>query len=337
MPDPQTPVVPAQPAAETPTPTISASRDAANKGDYSAFNDAHLAGKRGTPLAEVPIPVPEPPEPPPPPLGTPKPTEEAKQVSKRQQQINDYERKIAEQNERIARLEAASRPAAPRSEPKADPAPTPKPAPAFGSYDDWIKTHPDAPYEDYMEARTLARVRHEIAEENRLAREAYDREQAVHAQTRIGQEVNSRLQKARDNKIDVDALMETPLPIDPSMPGFDAVSGILARSEVLVELMQHFVAHPDEAVRIAQMPPGVAASHLWRLEGRVERAAAATEQTPSASPPASTSTITAAPPPPPTLSRPASSTDPKASALARGDWNAFNQAEIAERVAKRTR
>jgi hypothetical protein len=76
-----------------------------------------------------------------------------------------------------------------------------------------------------------------------------------------------------------------------------------------------------------------------RLEGRLAGAGAPADSTAAApaapaSPPVSRSPITAAPPPPPTLRAAGNTSDPKAAALARGDFAEFDRLETEERMAK---
>lgn len=331
MPESPTPAPVAAPVEST----ISATQDAVNKGDFSAFQDAHVAAKQGKPLPAVAVaPAPATSEPPPvaDPTPAPKPRKE-----REQDYINDRIRSAVDSATQELRAEVA-RLRGPAPAPREPDAPTPQPAPPFPSYEDYLKTHPDTEYDAYLVDRARHVIRHEQAEERRLAHEAHKHAERQQTQTRVAEQLQARLEAARANGVDVDAVLNTELPIHPSMPGAQAVGAIVARSELAVELMQYLQAHPQEAVQIAQMPPGVAASAMWKLEGRLEgRSTAGSSTTPTPASPAPPQTITAAPPPPPVLTKPAASSDPKATAIARGDFSTFQATDLAERAAKRAR
>jgi hypothetical protein len=353
------PVAPALPA--TPT-TISAERAAANKGDFSALNNAHLAARRGTPLArvevkaEAPAKAPEPPEAP----AAPAPPA----LSKRQQETNDRVREAAERatatlREENARLKvqlAAHQPA-PAPVPAAPAAPETKVA-------EWKRfaQMPDAPkladfdsVEEHTAAMALfiADTRHE--EHTAADRQRTETDELTAAQrARVGRFVEQLdASKAADPEFVTKLTPEVKAlkPFGALAPGeLGGPRNIIAEqvydSPIAPAVLLHFSQHPEALVALETPPPHIAAlppalrvkAHIqWivrefgKLEGSLESAspAASTDR------PAQPSTITAAPPPPDTVTRAGSTTDPKASALKRGDFDAFNRLELAERAAKR--
>jgi hypothetical protein len=183
---------PAQPAA--PQPTISAERAASDAGDFSSFDRAHTAAKRGAPMESVTAPE-KPAAPakaaaaaPAAPADTPnEPAQPERQVSKRQQAINDYERRIAEQDQRIRALESqVTRPAAAQAQPEQQP---PAKDPDWKRY----RAMPDAPQlndfdtlEDFQTAtavfvadkRAEERVAAQSEQQSASRRDAFQRERA---------------------------------------------------------------------------------------------------------------------------------------------------------------
>jgi len=95
-------------ASDTPSiaPSVSAEQAAADTGDFEAFDRAHVATRQGKPVPDVPRPA----APAQPATSTDgaaaadEPTDRV--VSKRQQAINDYERRIALQEQRLRDLES---------------------------------------------------------------------------------------------------------------------------------------------------------------------------------------------------------------------------------------
>lgn len=342
-----TPAAPAQPATP-PATTISPSRHAANTGDFAAFDKAETAKRTGSPLPDVAVkaaPAIEPPaaEPPAP-----------AQVSKRQQQINDYERRIAEQNERIARLEA--RPAT--REPAAAAATPPETKAA-----EWkrLASMPDAPkladfdsVEEHTAAMALfiADTRHaeRIAEadQKRTAAQSDDeRRQAVQtfdgrvdAIAKTDPEIVSKIAPVAQWLGETAAKFGGPAA---------TLSKLVMASDVGPQLLRHFGANP-EALKTLLTPPAalrgqpteaVVLEHMRQLLSAfdtLEKSFASTEPppaAPAASAAAVPSTITAAPPPAPTISRPGTVTDPQAAAFTRGDFAEWDRLETAKVTARR--
>lgn len=185
---------PAQPAPSDSPATQTALDAALASGDQGAYNAAKRAERAGKPLPDV----------------TPAPTEpdpalapEAKPVSKRQQQINDYERRIAEQNERIARLEG-------QLSGRADPA---APAPPAKKDPDWKRyaAMPDAPKLadfDSVEEHTAA-MAFFINQKMLAERDSSAREQA--GRDANDRDLRARAQSFTDNlKADIEAMAAVP-------------------------------------------------------------------------------------------------------------------------------
>ena len=343
----ETPAAPA--AAPTPAPTtVSASLDAVTKGDYSAFHESEAAARRGTPKPSVEATIETPAAPVTEPPSTPAaPPTEARAISKRQQDLNDrireaVTRATAEKDAEIARLRGAQ----PQPQPAAEPAPR---EPAWKR----IAAMPDAPkladfdsVEDHAAAMAL------FVDEVRHA------ERTTEAQTRTAREQHDADETARISAFDarVTALAEhDPEIVSVIAPVAEAlgkaggpygiISSLALDSPVGPQLLRQFKEHPEELHALATMPeslrglpPQVAiARHIQLIVkgvGKLETKFDTVEEPAPVAAPAA-SPISAALPPLPTISRAGSSVDPKAAALAKGDFAAFSQLERADRAAKR--
>ncbi len=355
MPD-LVPAAPAQPS--TPGP-VSAAHAAVVTDNFSDYHKARSAERSGRPLPSVPVP----------PASASAPTEpeavsseesalapalptEAKappaapapprEVSKRQQVINDYERRIAEQNERIARLEGQL---SPRRDPHT-PA-EPAPAPTQADYQRYL-AHPDAPKLDTFDTydQWAAALAVFIADQRYDERQQADRTRAVqetnsrYLKTK-SQEFGTRLQQAATADPDfldkIPPQLVTAVPVSSLSPEARAkatFANIAAEvafwSEDPAAFLMHLHAHQDETLAIAKQPPQEWMRRLTALDGRLS-ASRAPSNIPSAEPPR---TLTGAPPPPQTLgTKPAEATNPEHAAAARNDFRGYHTARNAARLA----
>lgn len=329
---------------------MSAEHAAAERGDFSAFDAAHVAAQQGKPLPAVAAPAAAPAQSDDDDTPTQSTTAQAPAptVSKRQQQINDYERRIAEQDQRIRALEASRQtPPAARAQPQAPVTPA---EPAWKRY----AAMPDAPklsdvdaqgnalfasVEEHTAAMFLfirgqeqaAEQRRTVSDEHRAAMQS--RVERIHqAITEAAQDPT--FATSLSDEVRTIKPVSSLAPDEPSGP-LNILWELVYDSPYLAQHLRNFSANPGELRRIEAMPPRIAAlpAHMraaehvkWmvqefgKLEGRLESTA------PSASAPAAqASTISAAPPPPPTLSRTGSTTNPQEAAIARGDQAGFEQ------------
>lgn len=361
------------PAAPESTPTapapVSAERAASDAGDFGAFDRAHVAKKQGqtvpavspAPAARV-APDPE---------GTDSAPTGERAVSKRQQAINEYERRIAGQEQRIRELEGRmARPSAP---PPDQPPPGQPPAPPKAETPKErvarYLARPDAPniddydtYPQYNAAQTLflqdtlaaeqAEVRgRQQAQESRhralVARDASFRERLTSAATADPAFVEALSDEAKSLG-GIDHARRTGV-----VPGPVHIIGELVYdSPQAVAFLKHISANPDALRALVTPPPAVqqlppqwrAKAHIdhlvtefRRLEGRLAYEGSVTaSDTADRESSVPSSSVSAAPPPPPTLGKAGRSTDPVRSALARNDFAAFDQAEMAKRRRQRS-
>jgi hypothetical protein len=368
------PTAPASPAA--PTQTISAARAASDKGDFAAFEEATLAERRGTPLARVAAtpatptapPTSEPPAAPAPPAQEPaQPPAADRAVSKRQQQINNYERKIAEQDQRIRALEASlTRPAPPERQPPAPAQPSqaqptqtwqdsvrrPDLSQPMLGEEQFFQRFPDAPYSAY--ARYA--VRYEDHAERAQAQQSSEQEQLTTAQHARVEKFVGQLDQARAsdpefvNKLTPEVRNLKPFaalaPGEASGP-LNVVAEQVFDSPIAPQVLLHFSQHSDALQRLATMPPEIAAmppaqrarAHIQWIVKEFGKIEAALEQPAVAAEPAAAapSPISAAPPPAPILSRVGTSTDPQAAAFARGDFATWDRIEMEKEQRRRGR
>lgn len=345
MPDPIVSV----PAQTTPTPAAPAPPSTApiapalKTGDFSAYQsakrDAHAIGY----VPEDAPAVVEPPAPKAPAVDV-KAQDDARAVSKRQQQINDYERRIAEQTQRIARLESES---ATRVKAPAAPAPTVTTSPDDPRPDPTDTTkYPDGQFDltfqeelgrwagrqEFAKARTAAEQTHREASE----RHAYDQRvqrfetQAATFKERV-QAVNPHLlggdqaqvaSAAKAAGINPDLLTLKPsIMLQPGeRPTFGhAVADVLLESDQPEALLRH-LSDPAEATRLSELEPTAFYREIGRIEARLAKPAIAGPTPPK--------TITEAPAPPPTVATGSgNTTDPVEAALKAGDFTRYQQAK----------
>lgn len=356
------PAAPAQPAAPAPAaPTTASAVDAAiATDDTRAFREARRAERIGKPLPAVAVdPAPAPgdddaadaPE-----SGSPNPAAPAQPtISKRQQQINDYERRIAEQNERIARLEASQRqPAAPVAAAAQVPPKAAEPA--------WkrIAALPQAPQLADFDgdnaigdhAAAMALFVHET-----LAAEDAQRSRAERltvAQRDRVEKFVGQLDAARTsdpefvNKLTPEVRALKPfgalLPGEPSGP-LNVLAEQIYDSPIAPKVLLHLAQNPADLAKFAQMPRELAAlppaqrtrAHMqWivrefaKLEGRLEGSPAPTTPAPK--------TLTDAPGSTTRLGdRPAETTDPMTAAIKTGSTSRYRELRREERAARMRR
>lgn len=322
---------PVPPPAAAVTPDLTPTQQAVVADDFGAFRsskrEAEKAGKDPlaptAPAAAAPVAV------------TPPAAEDVRQVSKRQQQINDYERRLAEQSAEIERLRTATPPA--RSAP-VTPAPAAASVEAEPDPTDTTK-YPDGQY-DAKFIRDLSA--HAAKEAVKTAQATADTE----AQTRARADARTKAIDARDSQYatrmteakaktpDLDTRLSDEVkalrprdalgPDEPVTPLNDVAEAVLA-SAIPDVLMLHFSEHPEELRRFEALHTrGEVLFEMGILHGQLRAAAASTP------PP---KTITDAPTPPLVLgSRPTEGVDPIASAVARDDFAAFRAAKRAQRA-----
>lgn len=375
MPDDLTGALGSAPPAAPPAPSapapVSAERAASDAGDFGAFDRAHTAKKQGKSVPQVTAPAPAQPaatstdgEAPEgdAPAGTP-PGE--RPVSRRQQAINDYERRIATQEQRIRDLE--SRMARPSDAGHPPPQAPQAPPPAQETQKQRVARYlalPDAPkvddfdtYPEYNAAQTLFLQDKLRAEDQAVRGRQQQQEQRLHAMAARDQSFRERLTAAKE----ADPAFVTGLSDEAkSLGGIDhalrsgrqpgpvnIIGELVYDSPHAVAFLRHISSDPQALAalvtppeHIQRLPPQWRAKahidHLVtefrRLEGRLayEESQAARDDAPMPA-----SSVSAAPPPPPTLGKAGRSTDPVRSALARNDFEAFDQAEQAKRAARR--
>lgn len=339
------PAAPAQSSAET--AAVSATDAAVASDSTSSYREARRAERAGKPLPSVNADA-APAQPatdgaPATPAAPAQPT-----VSKRQQTINDYERRIAEQDQRIRALESGSRPAAP-----AEPAAPAQPAAA--TVPEWkrIAALPDAPKIDDFESLGEHAAAMALFVNHTLQTEAQTRthgEQLTAAQVTRVETFITRLNEAKVadptfvSKLtpDVRALK----PFSALAPGEqggprNVIAEQVYDSPISPKVLIHLSEHPEALAKLETMPDHIKAmpaamrnrEHIkWivkefgKLEGSLESPSAPAAPQPK--------TLTDAAEPAQTLgTRAAEATDPKARAIRTGSTSAYRQARREERAA----
>lgn len=251
----------------------------------------------------------------PPTVETPAPP---RVVSKRQQQINDYERRIAEQTARIAALETRTpAPPWPKAPVESDAAPPVARAKDFERY----KAMPDAPkldtfesYEDWNIEMAAFVADRRYEERQQQETQVRQHEAAQRGLQDAATTWSGRLTTARQDRADFDTITGAFLDaVRIGTPIGDAVF----TSEVGPDLAVHFGEHPEDFQRIARLHPAQQLRELGKLEATYA---------PAAHPQADLhpNPVTSAPAPPFTLGhRPGAPVDAVASALKRRDTGAY--------------
>lgn len=348
MPEPVTAAPAPQPVAE---PQLTAADQAVVSNDVSAYRTARQAERSGTPLAPAPV------EPPAESEGdTPDPAAPAhegeRKLSKRQQQINDYERRIAEQAAELARLKAspppAPAPATPRREPSPPSTSTIPYLPELKTYENYLAAHPEAQYEDYTDARAdfRANARDQQAKahekQTRIARERQTRATAFHERLTVAERDDPAfadlLRQARLRQADptFDALRSLNVfdlrPIDVLRPdepvtALNALAQELLVADNPIPILRHFADHQEDVTRFAMLTTHRdLLRELAKVEATLDR-----PQTPAAPP---SKPVTSAPPPPTTLgSKPAEPADELEAAVASDDMGRYRAVRLRQRTA----
>lgn len=343
------PAQPAAPAASVTPAPVSAARAAADAGDFSAFDKAAVAERKGSPLPDVTQSAVVEAK-----SGAPVPPAE-RELSKRQQEANERVRLAVEAatkdlRDENARLKAQSPPAAPRSEPTAPPAASAD-APTVPEWKR-IASMPDAP-----KLADFDSVEEHAAAMAFFVNRALSTEAAASAQQRTEHEQLGAAHRARSesffSKLDAAkaADPEFVTKLTPEVKALKPISGLapgepsgplnvlweqVYDSPHLDKLLLHFSADPQALRSFEQVPAHLAtlppaqrarahiihmAQQLGALEARFSAPSA-----PAAAP--TPSTVSAAPPPVPSVTHKAgTSSDPAATAVARGDFAAFDRAE----------
>ena len=331
---------PAQPEQDAPDtqPAVDQALAAGKVADYRA---ARRAERLGTPLPDVAVAELADEEPPSQAVASaPAPV-----ISKRQQKINDYERRIAESDQRIRALETQLRqpPAAPRRE---EPPPETRPTePEWKRF--WAM--PDAPklvdFESVEEhtaamAYFMAERRDQEREQRatRTVAETRHQERAVQFGERLRTAATADPEFV--NAIPPAVLTARPLSglsrEELAQSTFaNVVAEAALRSDDPATLLKHLHAHQDETLRIAGLPSDEWLDALARLDGRLTAGTAPARNPVPALEPSAPKPVTSAPPPAPVLgARPAAPADPMGAAVATGDFSAFRQLKRQERQAQ---
>lgn len=341
----QTPAAPAPSVEVTPEiTTVSASVDAASRDDFSAFDAAELAAKKGTPLPVVE-------------RAAPVAKDAPAPLSKRQQAINDsireaVDRATADSRAEVDRLRAQLAAAPVHKEPAA-PVEVKPPAVPYADSKRYADM-PDAPkLEDfesikYFDAAMAMFVFQKASAE---ARETSQTEQHEQQRARflsdVSQKYGEKLIAARE--ADPDFLSKIPPAIHEAMPLSGLPKGapstfanVAAEAALYSEdpatFYKYLHANRGEVDRIAQLPTDQWLATLRWLDGRLSGSpvsGTAPIESPAA-PAVMPSTITSAPAPPQLVQKPGSTTDPQSAALKRDDFAAFDRIEQQKMRAKRS-
>lgn len=274
------------------------------------------------------------------------PAQPERQTSKRQQQINDYERTNAELRERLARLEGqvSARPVDTPSAP-AQPVtpPTPKDYQRYRAMPDAPKESEFTDYGDFSAALAVFIADTRAEERSASTRDVQQRAEFVKEDQKRAQQMFERVTKALPDLpksgefqtpqdyydamhtrygIGQDVLLLRPL--SQLRPGESpTVRNVIAeeiRESEYPHLMMRALSKPGELDRFSRMDPRTFTKEITRLHLSFESAAASAK--PITSMPAPSTTLTA--------SGSTESADPSETAVKRGDMRAFKAAERAK-------
>lgn len=340
----QTPAAPAPSVEVTPeVTTVSASVDAASRDDFSAFDAAELAAKKGTPLPVVE-------------RAAPVAKDAPAPVSKRQQAINEsireaVDRATADSRAEVDRLRAQL--AAPKSAPVAAPVEVKPPVVPYADAKRYASM-PDAPkledFEtigDHAAAMSLFVFQKASAEARETSQAEQHEQQRARFLSDVSQKYGEKLIAARE--ADPDFLSKIPPAIHEAMPLSGLPKGapstfanVAAEAALYSEdpatFYKYLHANRGEVDRIAQLPTDQWLATLRWLDGRLSGSpvsGTAPIESPAA-PAVMPSTITSAPAPPQLVQKPGSTTDPQSAALKRDDFAAFDRIEQQKMRAKRS-
>jgi hypothetical protein len=291
------------------------------------------------------------------PAVAPAQPETERQLSRRQQQINDYERRIAEQDQRIRALE--SRPATPAAQ---EPAPAPA-APEWKKYRDMADAPKMADFdsvEDHAAAMALFIADKRADDRARVDQERSTAEQLTAAQQQRVETFVTQLHDARAadpefvNKLSP-VVRDHVKPFAALRPGensgpVNVIGELVYDSPIAPKVLLHLSTNPDALKRLLTPPPHVLAlpraaqanAHTqWmvrefgKLEGSLETPSApATPVAPAPVP----KLVTDAPAPPHTLgARPAPAADTRSAVIKSGNTRAYREMRRKERALERAR
>jgi hypothetical protein len=275
----------------TETPVLSATQQAAQDGDVSAYRAARLAERTGKP---VPAPVV--------PLETAAKPETAQpdepKLSKRQQDLNDRirqatEKAVADLQAENARLKAQIPSAAPAQPHTPSPTPgtpqtlqeivtRPDPSKALLKEAEFFAAHPTAEYSDYTQYVTRHTAAVDRAAEQSRSAQAHSHQaqkaridgflERVNATAKADPEFTKKLSP------EVQALQpiawmkpDQPFTVDNAI-----AEQLVDTGDIAPQLLLHLSQHPDSlaTLRTAEGPRALAFA-IGRLAGQIERAAAA--------------------------------------------------------------
>jgi hypothetical protein len=320
------------PATPTPDTTAPTAQEAVNALSPEARASWELTGDWPAPKAVTTTEIADPDDEPDPAAATvtttaPEPV--AQVLSKRQQkehakqqEINDAirsrteaEQRAATLEARIADLERTAPPAAKTEAPVTDPA---DPEPQEAAFED---------YRAFVKAMSRWEIRQDKRESEAAASTARAA-QAEQARTEAFQTQTSTWVHRRDA-----FAAENPTFAEHAMPFLDQIHAgtplgdVILDSEVGPQLALYLSEHPDEAERIVRLAPISALRALGKLEAQFDLSTdLSTTETALAG--SAAKTVTTAPAPATTLAaRSADPADPIASAVARGDFSAFERLE----------
>lgn len=215
------------------------------------------------------------------------------------------------------RLEALRQSGKPQDVPDSSPAPDAEPRFTFPTFEQFVETHADASYEDYIDARTDARTQFTEARSKEL-------EARTKRETELAQTVETFRKQFADDPALVTQIAPQVREITPTslLPKGVAPNGLselgerFLKSPVGLPLMRHFSSHPEDLQKFTQYGPDEFYMELGVLE-RELKAAGEKAAAPAAPPIQHT---TNAPPPPVSLgTKGADPVDPVMAAYKRGD------------------
>jgi hypothetical protein len=259
-------------------------------------------------------------------------------VSKRQQTINDYERRLAQLTAENARLKG--QPPADARPGGAPEASAPRPGgiavdvsqPALEEAAFYTK-HPEASTADYVRYlnrfdREVERVSREMeASQTAAQRAAHKRATRFHEQIKAAGDPGEVLQRI-DPELAALETREAAVRRGQRPTAANDLADEIIDSDVALQVLEHLTAHPDDKAKLLALPNRRAlVREFTRLEARFTP--------PATNGAAAPKTITDAPTPAVTLgARAASPADPIDSAVARGDVGAYRAARLRQRAAE---
>ena len=352
---PVTAPVESTPAPSAPAPT-SAAESAISKGDVASYREARRAERAGKPLAydaktspDAPTVAPDASAAPPAPDGATQTPE--RKLSNRQQQINNYERTIAEQNIRLAQLErmvgqgGAARPAEPQA-----PAAT---QPTQAEYEQIMAMpgYPKMADFDTLERFNAAATHFTWSVLNQRAQMQAAQQQALHAEQGAHKALITNFMQSIETAQKEDPKFFESLsdevkaikPLHAVARGEAATAVNVLGSEVFAsphaaKLLRHFSDHPDVLRSVVQVPAHLAQLPqelmIPRHKAWIARQVGMLEAQLAAPPVAPTPTPATVPAPPQTIGRrPGGAANPMEDAVKRGDMRAFKQLRRQEKLA----